>query len=130
MNARDKWEAVLDHYRHPVNYGTMPGANAKGKDSNVLCGDSIEMHLKIADNKIEDIRFQGQGCAISLAATSMLTETVKGKALSEVSKLTEKDIMALLGIDVSASRVECAILGLNVLKRMVSEWAGAGANKS
>jgi nitrogen fixation NifU-like protein len=124
MTADVYKELVLDHYRHPRNYGDLPDANARAKDSNVLCGDTIEMQLRLNRDRIEDVRFRGQGCAISLASASMLTELSKGKPISEVKKLGKKEIIKLLGADPGLTRIECALLGLKVLKMAIYDHLG------
>jgi len=124
MTAGVYKEVILDHYRHPRNYGDLPSANARAKDSNVLCGDTIEMELRLKGNTVDDIRFRGQGCAISLASASMLTELSKGKSISEIKKLGKKDIIRLLGADPGSTRIECALLGLKVLKMAIYAHLG------
>jgi len=124
MTADVYKELVLDHYRHPRNYGDLPDANARAKDSNILCGDTIEMQLRLKQNRIEDVKFRGQGCAISLASASMLTEFSKGKPVSEVKKLGKKEIIKLLGADPGLTRIECALLGLKVLKMAIYDHMG------
>jgi nitrogen fixation NifU-like protein len=118
-------ETILDHFRHPRNYGDLPGANAQAKDSNVLCGDVIEMQLKLNANRIEDVRFRGEGCAISIASASMLAEFSKGKSVSEIRRLGKEDVIKLLGTNPGPARTECALLGLNVLKMALGTSAGA-----
>jgi len=115
----DRWELILDHYRNPRNYGSLPNADAAGKEVNILCGDEVEVQLKFDGNRIENIRFQGTGCAISKAATSLLTEHVKGKTVSQVKRIGEKDVFALLRVDVTSSRTACALLGLKALKKAI-----------
>ncbi len=117
-------EAILDHFRHPRNYGDLPDANARAREANVLCGDVIEMQLKLSGDRIDDLRFRGQGCAVSIASTSMLTELVKGKEVSEIKKLGKKDIIRLLRSDPGPTRIECALLGLKVLKMAVHAHLG------
>ena len=126
MTADIYKETILDHYRHPRNHGELPDANAQARESNLLCGDVIEMQLKLRGNKIDDIRFRGQGCAISQASASMLTEISKGRTIPEVKRLGEKDIIALLGSDPGPARIECALLGLRVLKKAIYEHLGTG----
>ncbi len=109
-------ETILDHYRHPRNYGDLPNANAHAKDANNLCGDVIEMQVRVTAGMIEDVRFRGEGCAISMATASMLTEFSKRKRVSEVKKLGKDDLIRLLGADPGPARVECALLALGVLK--------------
>lgn len=113
-------ETILDHYRHPRNYGDLPNANAHAKDANNLCGDVIEMQVRVNAGIIEDVRFRGEGCAISMATASMLTEFSKRKRVSEVKKLGKDDLIRLLGADPGPARIECALLALSVLKAAVN----------
>jgi len=117
-------DIILDYYRNPRNFGDLPNPDVRAKDSNPLCGDIIEMQLKINDGKIEDIRFKGKGCAISQASASMLTETVKGKTLDEVKSMGKTDVLNLLGIDPGPTRIKCALLGLKVVKLGVYGYLG------
>ena len=119
-------ETILDHYRHPRNYGDLPNANAHAKDSNVLCGDVIEMQLRVNANRIDDARFRGEGCAISMATASMLTEFSKGKSISAIKKLGKEEVIKLLGVDPGPARVECVLLGLNVLKAAIAAQQSIG----
>jgi len=124
MSAAVYKETILDHYRHPRNYGELPDANARARESNVICGDTIEMQLRVDAHKIEDVKFRGQGCAISIASASMLTELSKGKAVSQILKLKKKDMIGLLGTDPGPARTECALLGLKVLKMAIHSHLG------
>jgi nitrogen fixation protein NifU and related proteins len=117
-------DIILDYYRNPRNFGDLPNPDVRAKDSNPLCGDIIEMQLKIEDGKIEDIRFKGKGCAISQASASMLTETVKGKTLDEVKSMSKTDVLNLLGIDPGPTRIKCALLSLKVVKLGVYGYLG------
>jgi len=117
-------DIILDYYRNPRNYGELPDPDVRAKDSNPLCGDIIEMQLKIREGKIDDIRFTGKGCAISQASASMLTEVVKGKALDEVKAMGKSDVLELLGIDPGPTRIKCALLGLKVLKLAIYGYLG------
>ena len=112
-------DIILDYYRNPRNFGDLPDANVRAKDSNPLCGDIVEMQLKIEDGRIDDIRFKGKGCAISQSSASMLTELAKGKTLEEVKAMGKRDVLTLLGIDPGPTRIKCAMLGLKVLKLAV-----------
>jgi nitrogen fixation NifU-like protein len=123
--SRDVYkETILDHYRHPRNYGDLPNANAQAKEDNVLCGDVIEMQLKLNGDRIDAVSFRGEGCAISIASASMLTEFTKGKTVSDIQKLGKQDIINLLGTDPGPTRVECALLGLEVLKAAIGTRQG------
>src|SRR5208337_627267 len=103
-------DIILDYYRNPRNFGDLPEPDVRAKDSNPLCGDIIEMQLKIKDGKIDDLRFKGKGCAISQASASMLTELAKGKTLEEIKSLGKQDILSMLGIDPGPTRIKCALL--------------------
>jgi nitrogen fixation protein NifU and related proteins len=107
---------ILDHYRHPRNAGTLENPDATFEDNNPLCGDRIRMDVRIAGDRIEDVRFAGRGCAISQASASLLTEAVKGKTVSEVQQLSDDAVLENLGISISAVRLKCALLGIKVLK--------------
>ncbi|HME81077.1 MAG TPA: SUF system NifU family Fe-S cluster assembly protein [Candidatus Eremiobacteraceae bacterium] len=107
---------ILDHYRNPRNAGTLENADASFEDINPLCGDKIRMDLKIDDGVVTDVKFKGRGCAISQASASLLTEQIKGKTLAEISKLGKEDVLENVGINISAARLKCALLGLKVLK--------------
>ena len=110
-------EIILDHYRNPRNKGKLPDADVSIHDSNPLCGDEIDMHLKVDGDKIKDIRFEGRGCAISQASASMLTEMVAGKQLTSVKDLTKDDILENIGLtNLGPARIKCALLSLKVLK--------------
>jgi nitrogen fixation protein NifU and related proteins len=119
-------EIILDYYRHPRNKGTLSNPQIKARDSNPLCGDMIEMQLELdGDGKVDDVKFNGQGCAISQASASMLTELVKGKKLDEVRAISKEDILSLIGGQLSAVRLKCALLSLKVLKTGVYGYLGS-----
>ncbi len=117
-------DIILDHYKNPHNFGTIKEPDASAIDVNPLCGDEIEMHLKVGDSKIFDIKFTGRGCAISQASASMLTELAIGKTLEEIKRMERKDIIDLLGIELSHARIKCAMLSLKVLKLAVYKYLG------
>ncbi len=109
-------EVILDHYRNPRNKGTLDPADYSYEDTNPLCGDEVRIDVRVAGGIVSDIRFTGRGCAVSQAATSILTEMVQGRPLAEVKALTKDDLLEELGIPVSPARLKCALLGLKVLK--------------
>jgi len=117
-------DIILDYYRHPRNFGDLPDPDVRAKDSNPLCGDVIEMQLKITEGTIDDVRFKGRGCAISQASASMLTELVKGKTLEDVKSLGKDDVLNMLGIDPGPTRIKCALLGLKVIKLAAYGYLG------
>ena len=112
-------ETILDYYRAPPNKGIIPKPDAHAHDVNTSCGDELTVSVQIADDKVIDARFDGKGCVISQAACSMLLESIIGKTLEEIRNIDKKDVLALLGIDVSPMRLKCALLGLKVLKMAV-----------
>jgi len=114
-------EEILDHFKNPRNFGKSKKGKIKVKETNASCGDVMEMSLKVKKGKVEDIKFKGEGCAISIAAASMLTEMVKGKRVSEVKKITEKDMIDRLGIKISSGRRKCATLGLVICQKSLKK---------
>lgn len=109
-------EQILDHYNSPRNYGELKDADIKSRDVNPLCGDGFEFFIKTEKGKIIDVSFKGDGCAISTASASMLSEFIKGKSLKEVEGITQKDVTDLLGISVSPARIKCALLPAEIIK--------------
>ena len=110
-------ENILQHYKNPHNWGELPGADLEAEDLNPLCGDELRVQLKVgADGRIEDIRFSGHGCAISQASASMASDEVVGMPVEQLLKLDREFVLDLLGIDISATRMKCALLSLKVLK--------------
>jgi nitrogen fixation NifU-like protein len=111
---------ILDHYRNPRNAGALPDPDATFEDNNPLCGDKIRMDLRVEDGKVTDVKFAGRGCAISMASTSLLTEQIKGMSITEIAKLGKDDVLANVGINISAARLKCALLGIKVLKQALA----------
>ncbi len=114
-------ENILDHYKHPHNWSPprpeIEGADLVFHDLNPLCGDELTVQLAVgSDDRISDVRFLGHGCAISQAAASMTSDEIKGMAVQDLLALDRSFVLDLLGIDISATRVKCALLSLKVLK--------------
>jgi nitrogen fixation NifU-like protein len=110
-------EIILDHYRNPRNRGSMPDADVSVHDSNPLCGDEIDIRLKVEGGRIKDIKFDGRGCAICMASASMLTEMVMGKPLASVKEVAKEDVLENIGLpNLGPARIKCALLSLKVLK--------------
>ena len=116
-------EIILDHYRNPRNKGKLTDPDVTIHDSNPLCGDEIDMHLRVEQDKIKDIKFEGRGCAISQASASMLTEMVLDKPLSMVKNLAKEDILENIGLtNLGPARIKCALLSLKVLKMSMIKY--------
>jgi nitrogen fixation protein NifU and related proteins len=114
-------ENILDHYKHPHNWSPpapdLDRVDFEFHDLNPLCGDELTVQLAVdGDGRIEDVRFRGHGCAISQAAASMTSDEIKGMPLRELLALDRSFVLDLLGIDISATRMKCALLSLKVLK--------------
>jgi nitrogen fixation NifU-like protein len=117
-------ETILDYFKNPKNFGKLEKPDIESKDSNPFCGDVIEIHIKLKGNVINQARFSGTGCAISQAAASMLTEYIEGKSLDEIQRISKENILDMLGIKLSATRLSCALLGLKTLKLGVFKFLG------
>lgn len=112
-------ENILDHYKHPRNFGHLDGANVSSEEINMSCGDKIRMEIILDNKQILDIRFSGEGCAINQASASMLTEKVKGMPTDEVMKLDLHYVEGLLGTTLTPSRVKCAMLPLEAIQKAI-----------
>jgi nitrogen fixation protein NifU and related proteins len=134
-------EVILDHYKSPRGHGLIENADAQAEGQNPLCGDEVTISVKFAADgeTIESIGFEGRGCAISQAATSMLTELVQGRTATEVAALPKEELLEEIGIPLTPIRLKCAILGLGVLKvalhkakgtPLPQEWQGMGDDLS
>lgn len=116
-------EVLLDHFRHPRNYGGLPSPDIAYEDVNPLCGDRIRIELKLHNSVVETARFRGDGCAISVAAASMLTEMIVGVDLEQVGAISEEQILSTLESDIMPARRQCALLPLEVLRSGVREYS-------
>ena len=114
-------ENILDHYKYPNNKGKIDH-NASFKEINPTCGDEITVFLDIKDDKINNVSFEGIGCAISQAGISMLTDKIKGMSIKDVKKLTSDDVYKLLGIKMSVNRIKCALLPLKSIQNAIKEY--------
>ena len=110
-------ENILQHYKNPHHWGELDAPDLEAEDLNPLCGDELKVQLKVdGDGRIEDVRFSGHGCAISQASASMTSDEIVGMPVDELLKLDRAFVLDLLGIDISATRMKCALLSLKVLK--------------
>jgi nitrogen fixation NifU-like protein len=110
-------EQILEHYKQPHNWGELDEPDLEYSDVNPLCGDELKVQIKVdGENRIEQLRFSGHGCAISQASASMASDEVIGMPVEDLLKLDRSFVLDLLGIDISATRIKCALLSLKVLK--------------
>ena len=124
-NADIYHEMIVDYSRNPINYGEIENHDVTFHDSNPLCGDSIDIDMKIDENKISDIKFHGRGCAICMACSSVLTEITKGKSIDEARAIEKNDVLSELGLEhLQAVRIKCALLSLKVLKSALYTYIG------
>jgi len=111
-------EVILDHYRNPRGHGVIEDADAEADGQNPLCGDEVSIYVAFADDgeTIDEVKFSGRGCAISQAATSMLTEMTQGRTAAEVATMDKDELLDQIGIPLTPVRLKCAMLGLTTLK--------------
>src|SRR4026209_2259261 len=119
-------EVILDHYKNPRGHGVMEGADAEAEGQNPICGDEVSIYVAFGEDgdTIDDVLFSGRGCATSQAATSMLTEMVKGRKASEVAAMPKEDLLEEIGIPPTPVRLKRAILGLTTPKLALHKGKG------
>ena len=123
---------ILDHYRHPRNAGALAMPSVRWNEVNVSCGDSLTLFMRIENDTIAEVRWEGTGCAISQAAMSLLSEELPGMTLSDAQAIVPSHVRDLLGVPVGTRRIKCAFLCLHALKNAIrsikkvepQDWAG------
>lgn len=115
-------EELMEHYKNPQNRGFLEDASDETIQKNPLCGDVITMQLKVNEGKIEDIKFDGDACAVAVASSSILTDTLKGKTLQEAKKFNKDQLLDLLGVELTTSRIKCATLPLEALQNLLEAY--------
>lgn len=128
-------EVILDHYKNPRGHGVIEDADARAEGMNPLCGDEVTISVAFEEDgeTISEVMFEGRGCAISQAATSMLMDMAKGRTASEIAEMPKEELLEEIGIPLTPIRLKCALLGLGVLKvalhrakgtELPEEWTG------
>ena len=114
-------DEILDHYKNPHNFGGLENPTAEHEEYNPLCGDQMKLQIKVSEGKVTEAGFTGEGCAISVAAASILTDYIKGKSLDELRKLDAKGDLKILNMeDISPARLKCALLSFEALKKLLA----------
>lgn len=124
-------DQILEHYKRPHNFGRLEEFDLDHEDTNPFCGDEQHVYIKLDDDgKVSEVSFEGQGCAISTAATSLLTDELVGLTREELLRIPKQDVLDLLGIEISATRMKCAMLGIKVVKSAAlgkpADWEDEG----
>jgi nitrogen fixation NifU-like protein len=115
-------EILLDHFRHPRNYGSLAAPDVSNEQFNPLCGDRIRIELKLDQAGVNEVRFKGDACAICTAAASLLTELVLGAHLTEINAITDAQLIAALESDIQPARLQCVLLPLQALREGLKSY--------
>jgi nitrogen fixation NifU-like protein len=122
-------EIILDHFRNPRNYGSLPSPDISSEDVNPLCGDRIRIELRVKDGIVEAARFKGDGCAISLAAASILTELILGANVTEGDVVSTERLLSSLESDIRPARIKCALLPLEAARSGIRRYNQANSGE-
>ena len=118
-------DILLDHFRHPRNYGSLDSPDVSNEQFNPLCGDRIRLELKLRQSVVSEARFKGDACAICTAAASLLTEMARGKDLEELANLPDAQLISALESDIKPARLQCALLPLHALREGLTNYKTA-----
>lgn len=121
-------EIVMDHFKNPRNVGEIPDADGVGEVGNPVCGDMMNVYIKVKDNVIEDVKFKTFGCGAAIAVSSMITTLAKGKTLDEAMKITNKDVAEALG-GLPKNKLHCSNLGADALHAAIKNYLDRKAGK-
>jgi len=123
-------DILLDHFRHPRNYGSLIAPDISNEQFNPLCRDRIRLELKLDRSIVNEARFKGDACAISTAAASLLTELILGKDIAELASISDARLISSLESDIQPARLQCALLPLQALREGLKNYENAEKNKS
>jgi len=115
-------DTLLDHFRHPRNYGSLPAPDISNEQFNPLCGDRIRIELKLDNSTVNEARFKGDACAISTAAASLLTELILGIDIEELAGISDARLLSALESDIQPARLQCALLPLLALREGLKNY--------
>jgi nitrogen fixation NifU-like protein len=118
-------EYIIDHYKNPRNFGELAERDVEFQDRNPLCGDELGVHIKLDGDRVSELRFHGQGCAISQATASIISDELIGKTVAEIAELDRHFVVDEIGIELSPTRLKCGLLGLKVAQGALlgkQEW--------
>jgi len=115
-------DILLDHFRHPRNYGSLTAPDISNEQFNPLCGDRIRLELKLDHSIVNEARFKGDACAISTAAASLLTELILGKDIAELASISDARLISALESDIKPARLQCALLPLQALREGLKNY--------
>lgn len=121
----EQFEILLDHYDHPRNSGHLDEPDYSYEEGNPVCGDIVRFDIRVKNNKVADVAFSGEGCVISQATGSLLSELIMDKTLDEIRDMDANDVFSAIGIKLSPIRYKCALLSLKVIKSALfntKEW--------
>jgi len=115
-------EYLLDHYKNPHNKGTIKNPDVHKHDINISCGDEIEIYAKIHDGVVKDVKFEGKGCVICMASASILTDEIVGKKITEVQAMGTDELLSIIGLKLTPTRIKCAMLPLVTIKKGIIDY--------
>ena len=117
-------DILLDHFRHPRNYGSLDAPDISNEQFNPLCGDRIRLELNLEESRVTKARFKGDGCAISTAAASLLTELILNEDIAQLSDFPDTRLISALESNIQPARLQCALLPLHALREGLKEYRG------
>jgi nitrogen fixation NifU-like protein len=115
-------EEFMEIYKHPMNQGKIDRPSLVEHGTNEACGDEMDLYLKIENGKVIDAKFEAESCSVGIVSSAILTDEIKGKTLAEVKAFSKKDLLELIGVNLTTSRIKCATLPLETLVKGIEEY--------